>query len=595
MFQASHSPVLRLPLRPLQSAHCRALPARTLRPAQRWLATKPPAVENVEKVTKAHLLAQATSRWGRAWVHVRWPLTRNNRLFGVDDLSAVASWFVMGNLLWIVLGTTTFGLVAMYSVDKLDRAWKSVSGEEAEETRKDDGFLGYLAGAVLSHGLGVHFVFERGNVVPELSDGMLKFKNVRVYLSTAADTDQVAFSAKIAQLNLDLSFKKWYEGNGLVNSMDIYGIHAKVYRNHASAAHDDVLASGVASPLSSMALSFTKSNDANNVHSDTSDYNYEELVRAGADRAMRMDADYLLSQVRIHDSVVELYENNDAKPFRITIFNCDLPRVRGNRLLIDFFNANNVTGAVNNSMFTIHKHQTFSDSDNTVRFKLDGVDMGSLLVANAQLKFNWIVSGKAQITADIRMPTTVGLDKIHNPAGVFQRLFDGLRALTNPTEPTESEPRPETGLLKGAFAAIYEKFTKQDAQPSDDNDYVIVNAKVKFKDLKATLPLHLPMASSRSVPFITLQNLRQLIAYINSIEDGQPLVINTTVIEKMSDLYDLDNISQTRVFDAIVSDIYDDLLRLIKLDEKRIIEEKSSMWSHSVVSQLLLLGLGVLA
>ena len=67
------------------------------------------------------------------------------------------------------------------------------------------------------------------------------------------------------------------------------------------------------------------------------------------------------------------------------------------------------------------------------------------------------------------------------------------------------------------------------------------------------------------------------------------------MIEKLADLYNTDSISQTKIYDSITGDIYDELLRMIKLDEKRIIREKSNMWSHSVMSQLLLLGLGVLA
>lgn len=131
----------------------------------------------------------------------------------------------------------------------------------------------------------------------------------------------------------------------------------------------------------------------------------------------------------------------------------------------------------------------------------------------------------------------------------------------------------------------------------NEAEYVIVDVKVKFTDLKATLPQELPLASSSMVPFVSLQELRSLISYVNEVEtdSDHPIIINTTVIEKMSDLYNLDNISQTRLFDVIVSDIYDDFSKLIKLEEKRIIEEKSNMWSHSLASQLLLLGLGVLA
>lgn len=492
----------------------------------------------------------------------------------------------------------------MYSIDKFDKFYKTIKGEpltDAEEKKKDDGFLSYLSGAILSHGLGVKIVFEQGNVVPELQDGMLKFKNVKVYSTkTKGETQNLLFSAAILELNMSLSFKKWYDGQGLIYNLEIFGMHAKVYKNEDLPMADlQLLPADKSIPLSSMAMSFSRYNDTTNVQNDINEHNIEVLENLRhVPKSSFIDSNYSLEHVKLHDSYIELYENQDKTPFQISIFNCDMPRVRGNRLLIDFFNASNVTGAVNNSMFTIHKHQTFLDSDNVVRFKLDGINMGTLSKANPQLKFNWIANGKAEIVADIRLPNLderEDADESTLISGFFKKAFNDFKDMTSPQETGNSSTENESNLLKGAITAIYETFKNQQEQISNDTEYVIVNFKVKFTDLKATLPLHLPTASSTKTPFITLQNLRSLIAYVNGIDNQNPLVIKTTVIEKLSDLYDLDNISQTRVFDAIVSDIYDDLLRMNKLDEKRIIEENSNKWSHSVVSQLLLLGLGVLA
>lgn len=558
-----------------------------------------------ESKTKSQLLAQSSSALSRMWVHIKWPLTRNDRPFSIDDFSAFASWLVMGNVLWIILGTTTFGLVTMYSVHTFDNVWKTIKGDDDDEKRvqKDDSFLGYLTGAILSQGLGVKFVFEKGNILPQLTDGMLKFKNLQVLSLDSPETEEqnLNFSASIQELNLTLSFKKWYEGSGLIYNLEVLGMHAKVYKNDTRPIPDsDIAQKKAVIPFSSLALSFSRFNDANTMN-DLNEHNYEELQSVKPKKLSLIDSDYDFANVKVHDSFIELYENHEEKPFKITIFNCDLPRLRGNRLLIDFFNANNVTGAVNNSMFTIHKHQSFVDEDNVVRFKLDGIDMESLSRANPQLKFNWIVNGKAEVVADIRLPALDGT-KPEAPVpmgGFFQQILNELMAVTSaPKESSEENEAGNNNLIKGAITALYETFTtrKEVEEPlQNESEYVIVNVKVKFFDLKATLPLHLPMASSAPVPFVTLQNLRSLIAFINDSEARSPLVIKTTVIEKLSDLYHLENLSQTRVFDAIVSDIYDDLMRMIKLDEKRIIEEKSNLWSHSVASQLLLLGLGVLA
>lgn len=562
------------------------------------------------EVTKSQLLAQAQNPVSRLWVHIKWPLTRNNRPFSLDDFTAFSSWLFMGNVLWIILGTTTFGLVTMYSVDKFDKFYKTIKGESdpegqtLDETHKDDSFLGYLAGTILSHGLGVKIVFEQGNVVPELIDGMLRFKNLKVYSTKSnGEVQSLAFSAAILQVNMSLSFKKWYEGQGLIYNLEIFGMNAKVYKNEDMPVADPLLLPKDKSiPLSSMAVSFSRYSDNSHVQNDINEHNTEILENlSNVPKSTFIDSNYNFAHVKLHDSYIELYENQDQTPFQISIFNCDMPRLRGNRLLIDFFNANNVTGAVNNSMFTIHKHQQFLDSDNVVRFKLDGINMGSLSKASPQQKFSWIVNGKAEIVADIRLPSLEEKDDADEAplmGGFFQKLIDEFKDIISHKEVVDKKENDTgTGLIKGALTVIYETFSKQkeERRVSNDSEYVIVNFKIKFTDLKATLPLHLPMASSSKVPFITLQELRSLIAFVNGNEHQDALVIKTTVIEKLSDLYNLDNISQTRVFDAIVSDIYDDLLRMAKLDEKRIIEENSDKWSHSVVSQLLLLGVGVLA
>lgn len=576
---------------------------------------KPKSAES-SKVTKKFLLAQNSSAISRLWVHIKWPLTRNDRPLTMDDLSAFASWLVMGNLLWIILGTTTFVFVAMYFLDTIDKFWESLksatSGADVDAEKdlpskyknRDKSLIGELAGSVLSHGLGLKFSFESGNVLPEFDEGMLKFKNVKVFLKSSSKSDNLLFSATISLLNLSLSFKKWYEGNGLIYNMEIFGMKAEVHRKHELHEAEMLTPDQEIPTFNSMALSFSKYNDTHNVQNDLNEHSYSELESVNNDKHISLfDPEYNLSNVKIHDSVIQLYENDDQTPFRITIFNCDLPRLRGNRLLIDFFNAENVTGTVNNSMFTIHKNQTLANSENTVRFKLDGIDMGSLSKANPQLKFNWLVNGKAEIVADIRLPDFDALEAEKNAlaspsVGFFQWIMDEIKDLTQPKVSSSAGADLDEGLFKGAIAALYETFSKPlepANSPLQELDYVIVNVTVKFRNLKATLPPYLPMASSAPIPFVTLQNLRSLISYINALNSDAPLVIKTTVIEKLSDMYNLDIISQTRVFDAIVSDIYDDLSRMIKMDEKRIMDERSQMWSHSVVSQLLLLGIGALA
>ena len=64
--------------------------------------------DSPHRPTKEELLSAARSRWERFRIRLQWFFIRGWRRFNTDDLSAFASWFVVGNTLWIVIGTTTF-------------------------------------------------------------------------------------------------------------------------------------------------------------------------------------------------------------------------------------------------------------------------------------------------------------------------------------------------------------------------------------------------------------------------------------------------------------------------------------------------------
>lgn len=482
----------------------------------------------------------------------------------------------MGNLLWIVLGTTTFCLVGLYALDTFSNVWRSVSPGEPE----DVSLAGKLTNAIVSHGLGMRLEFTPGQVIPELRDGMLRFKNVRV-VSTHPETH---FQGTIEALNVSLSFQKWYEGKGILDELDIYGMRVQLHYNNDS------------EPRMTAAPDFAPIYRFN----DTVHYQYDlpSHEAPAPETPSLIDPAYELSLVKVHDSYIDIHESDAVEPFRVAVFNCDLPQLRGDRVLLDFFNANIVTGSMNDALFTIHKRQTetaHSESQRTVRFKLDGINLGAISQKNPRTKFNWIANGKAEIIADIRMSLLPEATD-NKMTNVFSSTFRELLALTNPDPAEQNAPETnDTNLLKGALAAIYTTFSSKDVEPapSKPSDYVVVDVKVKLKDLKASLPKYMPMATSTNTPFMSLHDLRSLVTFVNGM-DSAPVVVKTTAIERLQDLQHTDNIFNTRIFDLIVNDVYEELLKMVQMDEKRIIEEKSSLWSHSVASQILVLGLSAM-
>lgn len=578
-------------------------------------------------ITKATLLSQANNAFSRFAVHIKWPLLRGNRrISSLDIISAFVSWLVMGNILWIILGTTTFGLVIMYSLHYFDNVLDRLrTTRDDDEQSMDHSVLGYVTSSILGHGLGIKIEFKRGNILPELKDGKLRFKNFKVSsLSQEVPTrekhenDSIKFNARVEAMDVTLSFNKWYEGKGLIYDLEIFGMNGELFKS------DIVSNPHTHQPyIEEVPFAYNRYNENIHLQYDLSDHDLEELSAIHHHRANRsplsfIDSNYQLDQVKVHDSYFEIYNDESKKnPLKITIFNCDLPQLRGDRVLIDFFNANNATGAINDSMFTLHKRQDImrynvdsEGGDKIIRFKLDGINMGLISSTNPHSKFNWIVNGKAEIIADITLPNlnTQEFQLMSEYKRVSHLVSEVITELANVTNPQEHENESTSGnpLLKGALAAIYHTFSKPasstDPSTQELSEYVLVNFKIKFYDLKASLPKYLPTATSTGAPLLSLQNLRTLITFINNYEEENasaastipPIVIKTTVIEKLSDLYNIENLGQTKLVDSIVSDVYEDLLKLVKQDEKRIIHEKSNMWSHSLASQLLLLGLGVI-
>ena len=63
------------------------------------------SLPHVHRPTKDELLAVATGWWERLKIRFKWLMIRGFRKFNTDDLSAFVSWVVVGNAIWIVIGT----------------------------------------------------------------------------------------------------------------------------------------------------------------------------------------------------------------------------------------------------------------------------------------------------------------------------------------------------------------------------------------------------------------------------------------------------------------------------------------------------------
>jgi distribution and morphology protein 31 len=67
--------------------------------------------------SKEELLAAATGFWSRLKVRFKWFSIRSVRPWNVDDWSAFVSWLVVGHIVWVLVGTTTFFSILILTIN----------------------------------------------------------------------------------------------------------------------------------------------------------------------------------------------------------------------------------------------------------------------------------------------------------------------------------------------------------------------------------------------------------------------------------------------------------------------------------------------
>lgn len=75
--------------------------------------------------TKDEILAAATGFWSRLRVRFKWFSIRSVRPFNIDDWSAFVSWLVLGHIVWILVGTTTFFSILIFAINTVVAQGKS--------------------------------------------------------------------------------------------------------------------------------------------------------------------------------------------------------------------------------------------------------------------------------------------------------------------------------------------------------------------------------------------------------------------------------------------------------------------------------------
>jgi len=391
-------------------------------------------------------------------------------------------------------------------------------------------------GNYLTQSSGVKVVFESA-VVPKWKDGVISFKNVFVSRrpgqgqskvskgsSTSAaaaaaaaalaekaeagkqeeeDTNYTQFDLSIDEVNVTLSFTKWFNGRGLLRDVEVKGIRGVV--------------------------------DRISVHAP------KEYVDPRSYKHTHNPGDFELDSFKMEDLLVTVYQPNNFRPFNVSIFACDLPQLRKQWLFYDFLSANNISGSFDNSLFTIHPRQTHNytgaqlmegvevDGDPTQwkkhsRLRIDGLSIEHLN-RGVEGPFGWIHEGNVDIVADVMFPQ----DDEGSIAKVMSDVYDRVEATVMSNRYMHANHDHHANHHHDEDA---KELTPVEPVPmlphEEDHRFVIMDLRVQLNNVHAMIPLF-----TRDISYVNNALIRPIVAYINSRKAFIP--VNCRVVKRASE------------------------------------------------------------
>lgn len=528
--------------------------------------------------SRDELLASATNSLQRLNIRLRWALFKQVRPITTDDISAFFSWILVGNIIWILLGTTTFFSLVLFTMN-------TVFAQE---------YIAQIIGNFITKNTGLTVVFENA-IVPHWNDGMISFNKVFVsrrpnrgnhrvqkgsQAAAAADaaasssgncnSDSAAlnkpvdtgnytqFDLTIDTVSVTLSVSKWMNGGGIVQDVEVKGLRGIVDRRMVKWDPND-------NPV-----------------------NYKNVHKPG---------DFEIENFKMEDALVTLYHPNDFRPFRVSIFSCELPRLRKHWLLYDILSANNMSGTYDNSLFTIHPRQlenvsSFnSDTNNNPtnpwrkinRLRVDGVNIDHLN-RGIQGPFGWIESGNVDMVADIMFPAEE--ENIN-----FAQVLRDIKATWINTSNTNSMQSYRNGRKEWNSSLIVPGADSAPSTPQSAtaHKYIVLDLRVQLNNSRAVVPLF-----TTGLTYINNALIRPIVAYINSRDTYIP--INCRIVKRYDDFEGSWTMYDSRLMDDISAAVYDAFAANIMDDEARAMRmKKVGFWSLQLALQLFLLSLGAIA
>jgi distribution and morphology protein 31 len=534
------------------------------------------------------------------------------RPWNADEWGAFVSWVFLGHIVWILAGTTTFFSLLILSINTV----------LAQET------LATWVGDYLTKSAGVTVVFESA-IVPKWRSGVISFRNVfisrrpgqkkssvskgssanaaAVAAASKQPADQTAaaaaaaaaaapaeddddgnytqFDLTIANVNVTLSLLKWWNGKGLLEDVEVRGVRGVVDRT-------------------SVHWTPQASNDP---------YSYRYKHQSG---------DFEIESFKLEDLLVTVCQPNGFRPFAVSIYSCDLDRLRKRWLFYDFLSANHMSGSFDGSLFTIHPRQVHSPmigggspiggvpSDDDAaglqrlsRLRIDGLNIDHLN-RGVQGPFGWIYEGNVDIVADVMFPAD---DDGRGLGKVMSDLYEEMIRVNRARLPNFSadwvptayyrharQQEEEGNYMSGASGtAAVPPAPSPPAHPAsdatnaavpppasaDEHKYMVMDLRMHLNDVRAAVPLF-----SRDIL------VRPIVAYLNAKRTYIPLACQ--IVKRAADfdgswtIFDCGLMTDmsAHAYDAFARDVEDQQSRVRRL-------KKVGLWTLSVALHAVFMGM----
>lgn len=479
--------------------------------------------------------------------NLKWFLKKSDTQFNIDDYSAFFSWIVLGNLLLIFLATTFCFSLIIFIANRIF----------AQE------FIAKKIGEIITKNTDLNVTFENA-IVPNWSDGKIIFKKCFVsnrikqkenfVKSTQIDavrknndikksihdsgiiceSNYTQFDLSIDEINVSLSFNKWFNGTGIIKTMEIKGVR------------------GIA---------------------DRSFVKYDINTDYSQSKTTYKPGDFDLEKFIVRDAVITFFPQNNFRTFNITVFNCELSRLRKNWIFLDFLNSDFISGSYDGSLFVLHKKQkkllssSKNDSQNlnfhTTNLRIDLLNIDNLS-NGSQSPLKWIKSGRVNITCEFIIPI--------QKKKIFLSEFKSILS----------------DFLDNKNKSLLNFIKKKNSCQRKSENFITLNFTLTLKNAKAYLPFR-----KLELSYINYALVAPIVAYINS--KNTFMKIKNKIVKNIKDFEGSWSIYDSMLMDEISLEVYKNFLDHVMDHQYNLIRfKKITFWSLQLLFQLLIFTAGAL-